>query len=199
MTEKSSNTIIKEKDSIGGFTMKRILILCMACIVLFSGVVSAKVSKGKDSFTEESYVSSYINPKLYFSAMHFTKRISQNQKTYSLSLSLIRMRNSVLGNAPIEIKIDNYPVDTLKDYRYRLTGPDSYGVEYNSVLDVKFPSELAEKIKDAKKVAIRYEDVKGMRWPYTLPEATLSEWKEVINSTEWDILQAIEAKKKEAK
>lgn len=162
--------------------MKRVLLLCLACMMLVTAAVSAEVMKGKDSFTGGFYVSSWQYPEHFLKSIHFVKNIDEGVVSYDFSISRIRGKNSVLGNAPIEIKIDNYPVYDLKDYRYKLTGPDSYGVEYNSIIDVKFPTELAEKIKDAKRVAIRFEDARGIQYPYVLPDDVLAEWKEVINT-----------------
>lgn len=162
--------------------MKRVLALCMACMVLLSAVASAEVKKGKDSFTGGLNVGSYVKPENFFDTMYFIKTISDGYISYEFSISRIRGKDSILGDAPIKIKVGQYPVCELKDYRYKATGPDSYGVKYNSDIKVKFPSELANQIKDAKRVAIQYEDVLGMEWPYVIPDDVLAEWKEVINT-----------------
>lgn len=160
--------------------MKRVLFLWMGCMLLVSTVASAEVKKGKDSFTNGINVGSYIQPENFFDTMFFIKTISDGTISYEFSISRIRGKNNILGDAPIQMKIDHYPVYELKHYRYKVTGPDSYGVEYNSDIKVKFPSELANQIKEAKRVAIQYEDVLGMEWPYVIPDDVLAEWKEVI-------------------
>lgn len=164
--------------------MKRIFVLCIALVIVMSAVASAEVKKGIDSFTGESYVSSWQEPHPFFKTINFSKNMFSETTTYTLSASYMGSKDSVFGDAPFEIKIDEYPICKLTDYRYKLTGPDSYGVKYYSVINIIFPDDLALKIKDAKKIAIRYEDARGIKYPYTLPDYVLSEWKEVINTEE---------------
>lgn len=162
--------------------MKRVLLLCLACMMLVSAVASAEVKKDKDSFTGGINAGSYTNLQPFFNTMYFRKTMSDGYVTYEFSISRIGGKNSILGDAPIEIKIDQYPVYELRDIRYRSSGPDSYGVKHSSSISVKIPADLADKIREAKRVAFQYEEVNGMRWPYVLPDDVLAEWKEVINT-----------------
>lgn len=161
--------------------MKRVLVLCMLIVVAFSGIVHAEIIKGTDSFSGEAYISSWQYPKPLLDTLNFHKDIkTDGEVSYTLSISQITSKDFVLEDFPIEVKIGNHAVQKLTDYRYKMTGPDSYGIKYNSMIDARFPAELAEMIKNAEKVAIRFEHAEGTRVPYVLPNNILSEWKEVI-------------------
>lgn len=162
--------------------MKRVLLLFMVCMVFVSAVASAEVAKGKDSFTGGFNVSSHVAAEPFLKVLHLVKNVSDGGITYKLSLACIGSKENVLGDEPVEMKVDGQPVYELKEYRYKLSGPDSYGVLYNSVIDIKMPPELIGYIKETKRVAIRFRDARGISYPYVLPDDVLAEWKEVINT-----------------
>lgn len=162
--------------------MKRVLVLCMACMVLVSAVASAEVKKGKDSFTGGFNVSSHVAAEPFLKVVHLVKNVSDGGIMYKLTLSCIGSNKNVLGDEPIEMKVDGQPVHELKDYRYKLSAANSYGVLYNSVIEIKLPLDLIDQIKETKRVAIRFRDARGISYPYVLPDDVLAEWKEVINT-----------------
>lgn len=164
--------------------MKRILILCMACMVLMAGVASAEILKGRDSFTNGLSVSSSVEAKSIIQSMIFSKENDGGLLTYEIYIAETNMKEYIISNIPMEIKIDDFPTCKLKEYRYKITGPDSYGVNYNASITAIIPRDVVENIKNSKKVAIRFEDNYALRRIYVLPEATLNEWKQVIATEE---------------
>lgn len=162
--------------------MKRVLLLCLACMVLVSAVASAEVKKGKDNFTGGFNVSSHVAAEPFLKVVHLVKNVSDGGIMYKLTLSRIGSNKNVLGDEPIEMKVDGQPVYELEDYRYKLSEANSYGVLYNSVMDIKLPLNLIDRIKETKRLAIRFRDARGISYPYVLPDDVLAEWKEVINT-----------------
>lgn len=162
--------------------MRRILFLCIVVIIFVSAVANAEISEGKDSFTGEKYISSHVDMDRYFNTIHFIKRINENKSSYLLTLTLNQTKDEVISDIPIEIKIDNFSVYKMDDYRYKLNGPDSYGIEYTSYMDIRIPIDIASKLKDSEKVLIRYEVNRGLKYLFLVPENVLSEWKKVITT-----------------
>lgn len=161
--------------------MKRVLVLCMVCMFLVSAVASAEVKKGKDSFTGGMNVHCEMKSP-YSDSMKFSKNITGKQAIYKIKIIKSNLKKYLIADIPIELKIDQYPVCELKDYIYQVTGPDSYGVSYSSIMESKISLDIIEKIKVSNRIAIRFRDNDATKYPYVLPDDVLAEWKEVINT-----------------
>lgn len=158
--------------------MKRVLLLCLACMVLLSAAASAEIKKDKDE--TGLYVASTITkPEIGFEVT-FTKNVVNDEKFYRVyAFAHNKFKENILKDAPISLLIDKYPSFDLEKYRYDM----SKGVEeYRSSIQADIPIDLIEKVKNGKDVSLWCT---GSGWATSfilLAPDFLDEWKEVINT-----------------
>lgn len=166
--------------------MKRIVILCMILFITMLPVVNAEVTKGSDYFTNGVSVSSRFqsSKELITHQIYFNKIISGNNSDYKIMIKKSNSKAGLLKDSAIEIKIDDFPVIELNQYKYdKIVASDNQYL-FNVTITAKVPPEVINQIKDAKRIAIRSACIDGIPRIDVIPAEVLDEWKEVINTTE---------------
>lgn len=160
-------------------SLKKIaLVLCLT-ILLGMGIASAKITRGFDDFTGGMTINSgTIGEPLRLKNLYFSKIVNTNPIQYEIQVVRETYRGNAFANTFIEIKIDDYPA-------YQITVKESNVIplvnknDIYSDITVSVPYDIVQKIKDAKRIALKLPTGTGP-FVYVLPDNVLAEWKEVI-------------------
>ncbi len=164
--------------------MKKIICLLSLFLLLNASLVNAEIRKGTDSFTNGISIRSYNEPESSLEPITSFKKILSNESaSYEIMLrksELIELKGMLLADSPLELKIGNNPVLEIKDYKYKITKTHKdYLTFYNTVINAKIDKDVADKIRYADRVALRFECI-NYHDVYVLPDKVLNEWKQVI-------------------
>ncbi|EGO65615.1 hypothetical protein [Acetonema longum] len=162
--------------------MKRTVLVFV--LIMLVGVTSthAKFIPGTDQFTGGKTYSSTYNPGDYEPSVSFTKIISGNIVSYEIRFFNRAVSGEKFTKDPIEIKIDDYPVQTIP-----ITEASSMPIDLEDK-DITWnrskaptPQNIIDQIKVAKRVALKVYTDKYAPAVIVLSDEALAEWKQVIS------------------
>lgn len=166
--------------------LRKIALVLSLIMVWGMAVASAAITRNVDSFTGYSAISSHIyDDKEVLTEVNLKKTLSPTVSEYEIRLAgkgHKEIRNFILGNSLVEVKVDDKPTYKLAPDNYSIKPlAGSYG---NIVSNVTFGLSVqsADEIKGAKRVALRVTMEDGSRYVYILPDPVLAEWQQVINT-----------------
>ena len=164
--------------------MKKIALVLTLAMLLGMAVANAEITRGKDGFTEYITIASdSYNEKAIITQVNLQKIITPETPQYELLLAGYGhkdVRNFILSNSLIEMRVDDLPVYKLPVENYSLQPvPGSYG-RVVSKGQFALPGKSIVEIKNSKRIAFRVTMEDGTRYVYVLPDAVLAEWKQVI-------------------
>ena len=124
--------------------MKRIIVLCMVCMMLMSAVASAEIKKDKDE--TGLYVCSTIKRDIDGFTVQFKKNVVGDEVFYRISAyAHSKFREFLLKDEPISLLIDKYPAFYLDKYHYDVT--KGYNEYYSGIVNAEVPLDLVGKIR----------------------------------------------------
>lgn len=160
--------------------MKKFVLLFLCCMLLGGSICSAEIAKGVDQFTGGAKFISGMkgDDEATLRNLLFKKILSGNIKEYFVEADNFSYEDHALADNFIEIRIDDNPTYMCVKHAYMDVGPMEG--KFLAMLTVKVPEEAIEKLKDAKRVALRFTRNNGFQFVYVLPDDALEEWKQVI-------------------
>lgn len=160
--------------------MKKILCLLSFMVVFSTSIASAEIVKGTDSFTNGISIYSGIEiSDAFLDRICLEKTIYDGILEYEMLIGCVQGEDFILKDKPIEIKIDEFPIYILDRYTYKKNQMLDNRYLYNSIIKTKVPLDIINKIRNSKRVAIRYENMLYQE-VYVFPDEVLTEWKQVI-------------------
>lgn len=162
--------------------MKRIIFTVIS-ILLLGNIACAEISQGTDSFTGgKTYTSGYHFAK--DESAYFGKILDSNSPIYKVSFWAKAMLGERYSKTPLEIKIDDMPIQTIeiKELPSIPTDPFNKNAPVLIRVEASVPSNIVDQIKIAKRVALKVYKDKFSPIIIILPENVLVEWKQVINT-----------------
>jgi len=151
-------------------------------------VAHAEITRVKDTFTGGHQIRSYVSVEKPVQTLSFIKIVGDGFTTYEMSATrrtydMPEMRRMGIKEAfaktNVEVNIDgisSYSIDiqnlTLK--------PTANSYIFTSGIKMVISNEISDKIKDAKRIALRFPIEDGTSIVYVLSDSVLAEWKQVI-------------------
>lgn len=161
--------------------LKKVALILSLLMLLGIAGGNAHITKGTDNFTENQQINSQNDVSGQIDSVLLTKTINPNSAEYELSVNKRTTREFALAKTTIEIKVDSNPprkfdVQNLK----KIPTEDPFIFSY--YIKTSMNQEIVNEIKNAKRVALRFELANGWQPVIVLREYVLNEWKEVINT-----------------
>lgn len=144
-------------------------------------VVNAEIRRGEDTFTGTKRINSVVsgNPT-ELQSLIFAKIPQSKNIDYEITAVRTTFKDFIFTDTFMEIKIDDNPILQLPVKEAKKMSLVKESDIFSNVV-VSVPNDVVEKIKDAKRVACRFQIASGS-YVYVLPDAVLAEWKQVINT-----------------
>lgn len=161
--------------------MKRVAFFLALIMVLGIAVVNAEIRQLKDDFSGSTKIVSYTALERPVDSLSLIKITGTNPK-YSVFAKLKSSKEFSLVKTFWDLKIDD-KVPVQLDVRVggvMVASDNRYMIVSSATVDIS--DSLINDIKNAERVALRFQTEGGYTPVYVLPDAVLAEWKEVINT-----------------
>ncbi len=160
--------------------MKKVaLILCLA-MLLGIGVVSAEINRNSDYFSGGVSISSHTTMTYPVDRLSLIKTTGSASTEYSIFAKVTSSKEFSLVKTFIELKIDDAPTHSIDIREGSSLQATDNRYMISSSIKVPLAPEYIDEIKNAKRVALRFQTLGGYTPIYVLPDNVLAEWKEVI-------------------
>lgn len=158
--------------------MKKIALMLTLAMLLSMAVANAEITRGKDTFTNDIRISSVSNEVPSLQWIGFYKILGNNSIRQEIRVAAYSYPYRLFSSDYAELKIDEGPIYKLSVSNSKFTPITNTKIYIFSTLEVK--DEIAEKIRDAKRIELRLYRDNGSSFVMILPDNVLAEWKEVI-------------------
>ncbi len=154
----------------------------MLAMLMGIGAVSAEITRGEDDFTGSPIINSWTKGKEHsdFKSLYFRKYVNTSPLAYEIDIYKYTFNDFIFTDTFMEIKIDDNPILQLPVKEAKKM-PLANEYDIFSEIVVSIPNDVVEKIRDAKRVACRFQTASGS-YVYVLPDTVLAEWKQVIDT-----------------
>lgn len=161
--------------------MKKFALLFFCCMLLGGSLCNAELTRGYNKFNDAVTINSILESSSEYEYMVFQKMLLDENAAYLIKVENKGLESSLISEKPAEIKIDKEP-------SFKLECADRSVImvayEKNALVKYNVPVEVAEKIRSANRVAVRFFTNNGFDIISVLSPDELAEWKEVIATKE---------------
>lgn len=180
MTESGRKWYSQSKK--GDKDLKKVAFILSLVMLLGIGQAGAEITRGEDKFTGSSTINSWAKgtDSSQLKSLYFRKYVNTSPLAYEIEASKITFRDFIFLGTFLELKIDNNPVQQLPIKEAKQMSLVRESDIYSSII-VPVPKTTVEEIGKATRIALRFQTASGS-YVYVLPDAVLTEWKEVINT-----------------
>lgn len=161
--------------------MRKIALILSFMMLLGITLASAEITRGEDTFTGGKTINSGTSADpSELKSLYFSKTVQVNAVEYEIQATRVTFKSFIFSSTFIELKIDENPVHKMVVKETSMMPLVNKNDIYSSIT-VPVQNDIVQEIKDAKRIALRFQTVAGP-YVYVLPDSVLAEWKEVIDT-----------------
>ena len=163
--------------------MKKIAFVLLLILILGAIPATAKITVYRDSFTSENEYS-VLTKHYTHNQLLFIKKFEDGKPTYTLYITYRTFVPEEQFQLPIEIKVDDLPVISLKE-KEEVSMSKINRFDYDNSLKKSkliIPPHVIDLIRDGKSVKFRVLKGKAYSVTIALPDDVLAEWQQIINT-----------------